>query len=210
MDRLPISLCVVTHNSADKLKQMIEKHKSFVSEIMIAVQDSDDNTYEIAKETGAVVFKRTKKGAGDPDRNWLFSLTSMPWVLYLDDDEYLSEDTIKALPELVNDNIDIYWLKTKNLVDKVDIYAILGDDYHPRLFKKGYIHYTEETTVDHSYPTRKEPSNVAFLDHHIVHERSFDKIKKSNRQRNKFATEQQVKMQEGFISQVERFMDSRK
>lgn len=209
MEKLPVSLCVITHNSDGRLRKLIERSRAFVSEVCVVDQSSTDGTEKDAKELSDVFVSKTKKGASDPDRNWLFSLANNPWVLYLDDDEYLSDELIKALPRLLKDNIDIYWLKTRNLVDGVNIEKILGDDYHPRLFKKGALGYVDqETNVDHTYPRVNGNPNVAFVDFHIVHDRTLSKVINSNRARNKVATQQQVQMQENFIKQVESLLEA--
>jgi glycosyltransferase involved in cell wall biosynthesis len=200
MKKLPITLCVVTHNSADRLEEMVNKHKGVVSEVLIAVQDSTDGTFEIAEKVADVVYRRTRKGTSDPDRNWLFSQASNPWVLYLDDDEYLDESLIIDLKSLIEDNIDIYWLNTKNLVDGVDVEAILGEDPHPRLFKTGSITFTDEI---HTWPKPKDNTLVAFVNYCIVHDRSLDKIKKANRGRNVIASPEAIQSQEDFISKCE-------
>lgn len=207
MEKLPITLCVVTRNSADRIGSMLEKHAGIVSEILVVVQESTDNTLTIAEKYATFVFKRRGKGAADPDRNWLFSMSNNPWVLYLDDDEYLPLDTIKALPELINDNIEVYWLNTTNLVDGVDIKEILGDDPHPRLFRTGSVRYNDQkTNLDHTYPDVADGAKVAYINYSIVHDRAFKKLKDSNRARNKIATPEQVDLQENFIRSVEKLL----
>ena len=209
MDKLPISLCVVTSNSADRIGQMLEKHKGIVSEILVVVQNSKDDTFKIAQKYADFVFKKTNKGAADPDRNWLFSIARFPWVLYLDDDEYLPSETVQVLPELLNANVDIYWLKTKNIVDGVDIKSILGDDPHPRLFKLGALRYNDqETNLDHTFPSCAENAKSAYVNYSIVHDRTLKKIKESNRARNRIATDKQIQMQENFIRYVEELLDN--
>ena len=105
----------------------------------------------------------------------------------------------------------VYWLKTKNLVDKLNIYSILGDDPHPRLFKKGRVRYVDQATpLDHTYPEAAPNSNCALVDYEIVHDRTLEKIISSNRARNPLATPEQVQMQEDFIKKVQEFVESKK
>jgi len=211
MEKLKISLCVITRNSEDRIFKMLSKHREFVDEILVIDQSSTDNTKEEAKKVADLVITKRCKGASDPDRNWLYSQARNPWILYLDDDEYLDDELIKALPNLLKDNVDIYWIKERNLVDGVDIKEILGDDFHPRLFKKGYVIYQDQqTNVDHTYPKPRDNSQVAFINYYIVHERTLEKIKNSNRARNRVATQQQIEMQERFINQVELYLLNKK
>lgn len=187
---------------------MLKRHRDVVDEILVIDQSSTDNTKEEAEKYADRVITRRCKGASDPDRNWLYAQARNPWVLYLDDDEYLDHNLIKNLPKLLDqDKIHIYWLKHKNLVDGVDIKAILGDDWHPRLFRKGSMRYLDqETNVDHTYPQAATGTNVAYVNYFIVHDRSLEKIRKANRARNRVATKQQIDMQEGFIRSVEEFL----
>ena len=207
-----VTLCVVTHNSEERIAKMLKRHKDVVDEILVVDQSSTDKTFEEASKYADQVIKKTCKGASDPDRNWLFSLARNPWVLYLDDDEFLDHNLIKVLPQLTEqDKIDIYWLKTKNLVDDVDIKEILGDDFHPRLFKKGAVRYVDQqTNVDHTYPQAGNGTNVAYVNYYIVHNRSYDKIVKSNRARNRVATPQQIQMQESFLASCDKLLRSKK
>lgn len=211
MEKLPISLCVTTYNSEGRLKTLIERCRPFVSEVLVVDQKSTDGTAEDAKELADVFCSRRRKGAADPDRNWLFGLAKHPWVLYLDDDEYLSDKLIKVLPEILKDNIDIYWLKTTNLVDGIDIKDILGDDFHPRLFKKGFLTYQDQATnLDHTYPVAASNAKSAYIDYHIVHDRTYEKIVRSNRARDRIATPDQIKMQEAFITSLDKLLSNRK
>jgi len=211
MEKLPISLCITTRNSEGRLKTLIERCRPFVSEVLVVDQKSTDGTAEDAKELADVFCSRRCKGAADPDRNWLFGLVSNPWILYLDDDEYLSDELIEILPDLLKDRVDVYWLKTRNLVDQVDIKKILGDDPHPRLFKKGSLSYQDQKTqLDHTYPIPANNVNVAFLDYYMVHDRTMEKLVKSNKARNRVATDQQKQMQNDFIKQVEQILKEKK
>lgn len=205
MKKLPITLCVITRNSEERIANMLKKHREFIDEILVIDQDSTDNTKQEAEKYADLVISRRCKGASDPDRNWLFSLSKNKWVLYLDDDEYLDDELIKNLDTLIEqDKIHIYWLKERNLVNGVDIKDLLGDDPHPRLFQRGAMKYLDQqTNVDHTFPKPSEGVNVAYVNYYIVHDRTLEKIKASNRSRNKVATPQQIQMQERFIEQVE-------
>tara|TARA_R100001244_G_scaffold71052_1_gene57486 strand:- start:3545 stop:4177 length:633 start_codon:yes stop_codon:yes gene_type:complete len=205
--KLPITLCVITHNSEDRIKDMLLKHKDIVDETIVVVQKSTDNTLDRARETGAVVVERRCKGTSDPDRDWLFALARNEWVLYLDDDEYISTVLEGKLEALIEENVDIYWLKRTNLVDGVDIHPILGNDMQARLFRKGALTYPDAI---HTYPKPRREAKVAFVDYDIVHDRNFEDLKKSNRGRNVIADRDQIGMQEQFIAKVDNYLESQR
>lgn len=205
--KLPITLCVITHNSEDRIKDMLLKHKDIVDETIVVVQKSTDNTLDRVRETGAVVVERRCKGTSDPDRDWLFALARNEWVLYLDDDEYVSDTLKEKLEALIEENVDIYWFKRTNLVDGVDIHSILGNDMQARLFRKGALTYPDSI---HTYPKPRREAKVAFVDYDIIHDRNFEDLKKSNRGRNVIADRDQIGMQEQFIAKVDNYLESQR
>jgi len=203
-NKLPITLCVITCNSGDRIKEMILKHKDVVSEVLVIVQESTDDTLARAREVADVVIERRRKGTSDPDRNWLFDLASNDWVLYLDDDEHVSPVLKRKLKTLINTNLDIYWLKRTNLVDGVDIFNILGNDMQPRLFKRRSLKFPDEI---HTYPNRERDALAGFVEYDIVHERTLEQVRKGNRVRDLITDRQRREMQEQFISNVEKLVE---
>ena len=197
--KLPITLCVITHNSEDRIQEMIKKH-DFCSEVLVVVQESTDDTLARAREVADCVIERRCKGTSDPDRNWLFSMANNPWVLYLDDDEHTSKELNKKLPDLLKQNVAVYWTPRTNLVDGVDIFKILKHDMQPRLFQKGSLNFPSKI---HSYPRVDKKAFEAFVDYPIVHERTLDQVRRSNRDRNIVADKDSLALQEKFIAQVE-------
>jgi len=212
--KLPITLCTVTRNAGKRLGKLVKHCREYVSEIILFDQSSTDGSWEKAQELADIAIKRRNKGAADPDRNLIFELASQPWILYLDDDEYLDDGLVKALPELLNDAyVDIYWIKTINLVDGVNISEVFGkgEDPHARIFRKGKIFYEDqETNLDHTYPKVIGEANVAYLNHYLVHDRELKKLVESNERRNKIATPQQREMQNGFIKSVQDYLEKNK
>ena len=198
--KLPITLCVICHNSEDIIKEMILKHKEIVSEVLVIVQKSTDDTYRVASEVADMVIHRRCKGTSDPDRDWLFSLASNEWILYLDSDEYASDELIKKLPELIKEHIDVYWMKRTNLVNGVDIHSILGNDMQARLFRKGALSYPD--TI-HTYPKLSPNAITGFIEYPIIHDRTLDQLRSGNRNRNVIASRDHIALQEGFIAKVE-------
>ena len=205
MNKLPITLCIITRNSQDRIANVINRHKPFVSEIIVVNQSSDDKTAERAEEVGALVVTRRTKGTSDPDRNWTFSLAKNPWVLYLDDDEYLDVKDFKELENILASGVDVVWFNRTNLVDGRDVFEILGDDVQCRLFKQGAVIWPDEI---HSYPKPANGVTTLFSNIRIVHERTLEGLKKANRVRNPIASPQQIENQENFIRQVDDFMST--
>lgn len=200
MEKLPITLCIITRNSEDRIEKVINKHKDFVSQILVVDQESEDSTAQRAEGAGAFVITRRVKGTSDPDRNWLFNMADYEWVLYLDDDEYIDVQDYNELKKIMQIGVDAIWFKRTNLVDGVDIGKVLGEDLQCRLFKKGATNWADAI---HTYPKCAEGVKVLFTEIPMIHERTLEGLKASNRGRNAIASPEQIKTQEGFIKQVE-------
>jgi glycosyltransferase involved in cell wall biosynthesis len=203
----PITLIAIVHNAQGKIKQLIERHKDVVSETIIIDQGSTDGTYEEALQCADKVFRRRRKGAADPDRNWAFELGSQPYVLYLDDDEYLSAEAKEKIPEIVATDADIFWFKRDNFVDGININEILGDDIQCRLFKKGAVKFPNRI---HRFPTGAMDTRVFYLDCAIRHDRTLEGLIKANKAREVIADEKEIENQNKFIELVEKLVKAAK
>lgn len=206
LKQLPITLCMVVRNSNGRLKDVIKAHRDVVSEVVVVDQSSDDGTYEEALEHADFVFKRTNKGTADPDRNFAFSCGSQPWVLYIDDDERLAEETKHKLEAIINSNADIIWFKRRNFVDGIDLTQEIGDDPQCRLFKRGAVTFPDQI---HTYPTPANGATVLYSNYWLEHHRTLEGLKKANKLRERVASPEQKKLQDDFIYMVENTIKSR-
>lgn len=203
MNQLPISLCVIVRNSGGRLRKLIESHRDLVSEVIVIDQYSTDGTYEEALELADFVVQRRPKGTADPDRNWAFDLASKEYVLYLDDDECLTEEAKALLPSIVEAGADAYWFKRDNYVDGIDIRAIAGEDPQCRLFKRGAVKFPHRI---HKYPEPAQDLKTFYLDCAIRHDRGYDQMVKANRAREVVANKEEKGLQDSFMSQVTEFL----
>jgi len=200
---LPISLCCIVRNSGGRLRKLIESHRDVVSEVIVIDQYSTDGTYEEALELADFVVQRRHKGTADPDRNWAFDLASKDYVLYLDDDEGLTDETKAMLPAIVEAKADAYWFKRDNYIDGIDVREVCGEDLQCRLFRKGAVQFPSRI---HKYPKPAEGLKTFYLDCAIRHDRSYDQMVKSNRSREVVADEKEKQLQDDFISSVTNFL----
>ena len=207
MEKLPISLCILVHNSGENLRKVVEKHRPFVKEVIVLDQGSTDNTGKIAEEVADLVLKRRHKGYCEPDREYLFSCAKEPYILNLDDDEFLSDAAIENLPSVLKSDGDIFWFHRKNLVDGVDISPIMGNDPQPRLWKQGALRWGDKI---HVYPEAPVNAKIFFLDVEIIHDRTLEGLKKANIARNRFVDDEMTKKQLLFIGAVEDFLSKKR
>lgn len=203
MQELPISLCVVTYNSGGRLKNLIEYHRPYFKEIIVVDQGSTDGTWEEAKALADFAIQKTCKGCVEPERQYSVDLATQPWVLVLDDDEKVSTALLEGLGGILASGADAVWFKFKNLVEDIDISAILGDDPHLRLFRRGAVRWP---TKMHSWPETAQQAVTLFSDLEIEHIRSWEKVKKSNIAREAVADAEVIAMQTRFLREVEKIL----
>ncbi len=203
----PITLITICYNAEARLEKFLAYHKPFFKEIVVVNQGSTDTTREIAAKYADVVVDRKHKGYCDADRQYAASLASQPFVMYLDDDEYLSEELKTVLPSLLESPIDAFWFKRKNLVDGVDIKKVLGDDIQCRLWKRNAVRWP---TQMHSYPAPADGVKVAYIEAPIDHIRSLEGMIASNKAREPYAEPGIIDMQNKFIASVQKVMEETK
>jgi SAM-dependent methyltransferase len=201
--KLPITLVAIVHNSNGRIKDFIEYHRDIVSEVVIVDQDSTDGTYEDALESADLVVRRRCKGTADPDRNFAFQLGSQPWVLYLDDDEKVSEALKDIMPKLIESKSDVFWIERQNFVDDVNISELMGKDYQCRLFKRGTLNFPDEI---HKFPERASNCFATYVSQCILHNRTLNGLIAANKAREVIASPQAIELQNNFVEAVKKFM----
>lgn len=92
MNKIPLSVIILTFNEEENLPDAIESVKEWAHEIFVVDSLSTDRTVDIALDSGATVVQRPFKNIGD---QWCWAIdnlpVSQPWILKLDADERISE-----------------------------------------------------------------------------------------------------------------------
>jgi glycosyltransferase involved in cell wall biosynthesis len=100
-DREPrISLCMIAKNEERFLEGCLARVHEQVDEIILVDTGSTDRTVEIAESFGAKVFFQEWEDDFAKPRNLSLEHASGDWILVLDADEYLTEDSIPKIREL--------------------------------------------------------------------------------------------------------------
>ena len=110
---MDLSGVIITKNEEENIKDCID-NLSFCDEIIVVDDNSTDKTPDIARQNGAIVFNRDKKGSFAGQRNFALTKVNARWVLFVDADERLSEDLIKEVVDIVKDKENTimgYYLK---------------------------------------------------------------------------------------------------
>lgn len=146
-----ISVVINTLNESRALPKVLASVKPLADEIVVCDMQSDDNTVDIAKSLGAVVFSHKRLDYVEPARNYAIGKAKGDWILVLDVDEEITPKLIKKLKEIVKkSDADYYRIPRKNIIfDKWMKHTGWWPDYNIRFFKKGRVSWNE---VIHAVP----------------------------------------------------------
>ncbi len=114
MSKVPLSVAIITKDEENDLPRCLES-VTFAREVVIVDCGSTDRTENIARQFGARWFVETWKGYG-PQKNSALEKCSFDWVLVLDADERIPEETALKIAELLsgNNSADGYSFRRKN------------------------------------------------------------------------------------------------
>jgi len=101
-DPLPLSVVIVARNEADRLPRCLASVRGWVSEIVVALNDTTDASESIARGAGAVVHQLDWQGYRDT-KNAAAALANQPWILSLDADEEVSGELRAAITQFLAD-----------------------------------------------------------------------------------------------------------
>ncbi|QLQ65041.1 MULTISPECIES: glycosyltransferase family 2 protein [Providencia] len=109
-----LSVIILTYNEEKHIERCIKSLKEFAHEIFIIDSFSTDNTAELAKKLGAIVYKNEWPGNHAAQFQW--GLDNCPietdWIMKMDADEYvtneLSLEIKSSLSQISNDVSGIY------------------------------------------------------------------------------------------------------
>ncbi len=93
---LPISVVIVAKNEAANLPRCLASVQGWVAEIVVALNDTVDDTATIAQKSGAAVYHLSWRGYRDT-KNAALALATQRWVLSLDADEEVSANLREAI-----------------------------------------------------------------------------------------------------------------
>ena len=92
-----ISQCLIAKNEEKNIGYCLEHLKSVVDEQIVIDTCSTDRTIEIAKSLGAKVFHFEWINDFSAARNFAIDKAKGDWIIFLDCDEYFSEDSVLKL-----------------------------------------------------------------------------------------------------------------
>ena len=198
MSMVKLSVVVDTYNKEKDLARCLESVTGLADEIVVCDEESTDNTVEIAKRFGAKIVTHKTVPYVELIRNFEVSKALGEWILIVDPDEEIPTSLVKKIRDtLKNPKADYYRLLRKNIVfGKWLKHSRWWPDYNIRLFRKGYVSWSE---VIHAVPITKgrgrdfqEKEDFAIIHYH------YETIEQYVERMNRYTSAQaEMKISEG-------------
>ena len=99
MDKLPLSVVILTKNEEKNIERTLQSVR-FADDIVVIDDNSDDNTFKIALDNGAMVYKRGLDNDFAAQRNYGIEKAKHDWILYIDADEEVSKELKQEISNL--------------------------------------------------------------------------------------------------------------
>jgi len=144
MDKLPLSVVVITKNEETNIKDCLSSVSGWADEVLIVDDESTDKTVQIASEFADTILYRKMENEGI-HRNWAYSKARNEWVLSLDADEIASDDLKEEISSILpNTEFHAFSIPLRNYIGN---YQVRYSGWYPagklRLFMKSRFKYEE-------------------------------------------------------------------
>ena len=143
MSKIPVSCCMIVQNEEKYIEKAILNVREHVGEIVVVDGGSTDNTIKIAKELGCNVVENKFDFDFSKQRNFGAEQCINDWVLWIDADEYFSEEFFGLLPTLITsppENCAAYHVFRKSIFDNEE----RGTDFQWRLTNKVFAKWVNK------------------------------------------------------------------
>ncbi len=176
MNKIPVSVFIITKNEEDRIAKAVNAVKEFASEILVIDSCSSDRTVEIAKNLGAEVVFNNWPGYGQ-QKIFGENLCKNDWILNIDADEEVSADLAREIKQLFLENRQDqfvgYRVKIINKFFNEDKPKKLAYYYNQlRLYNKKHCGF-KDSTVHDSVIVKNQPqneNNIGQLRNGIAHQ----------------------------------------
>jgi glycosyltransferase involved in cell wall biosynthesis len=158
MNKLPISVTIITFNEEERLPLVLDPLVNLVDEIIVVDSGSSDDTLQIAEKSGCLVFHRDWTGFGD-QKVFAEKKCRNNWVLNLDADEILLPSIIRSLKTLFRDHTNlkpaVYKLAIRHvshLSNSRHPLPFAPTNWTPRLYHREVAGFSNSTVHDKVIP----------------------------------------------------------
>lgn len=137
-ENIRISACYIVRDDAVHLKKSIESIRDAVDEIIVVDTGSHDDTMAAAQTCGAAVYEFPWADDFAAARNAALSRATGDWIVFIDADEYFSDETKGNLRTAITaadaEGTEVLLIPWHN-IDEVTGEVLL-DSYAPRIFRR--------------------------------------------------------------------------
>jgi hypothetical protein len=154
-----VALTAVVCNEAHRLPAFFDYHTPLVDEIVVAVQESQDNSLEICKQRCDTVLSTACTGFCESDRGQVSAATDSLWQICLDPDEYLTDEFINVFRELTYKGSYSGYRLARRLFEDGE-FRFQGDSHH-RFYNKLNAKFLNEM---HTEPQSQDWNRVSSFD----------------------------------------------
>ena len=165
---MKLTATIITLNEEKNIKKAIES-VSFADEIIVVDSGSNDNTCQLAKDLGALIYERPFDCHGR-QKNYADSLASGEWILNIDADEQVSHPLKKSIEEVLSkQEYSLYRINRRTSYCNRWIYhGGWYPDYLIRLYRKGVAKWSEPSLHEKLIPI-DEKTTIPLLHGHLNH-----------------------------------------
>lgn len=100
LEKVPLSVAIITKNEAENLQACLQSI-AFARQIVVVDSGSTDATLQIAAEFGCEIYNENWLGFG-PQKQSAIDKCHEPWILVLDADERIPQETAIVIREIVS------------------------------------------------------------------------------------------------------------
>lgn len=142
---MTLTIGIITKDEEDNIGDCIASARAIADEIVVVDDYSKDSTEKIARQAGAVVFKR-KLDDFSSQKNYLINQSHSDWLLILDADERIEDSLAAEIRKiLVKPLHEGYEIERKNFIfGKLLTHGGNGNDWTSRLFNSKKVKFVNE------------------------------------------------------------------
>jgi glycosyltransferase involved in cell wall biosynthesis len=100
--KIPLSVAIITKNEEENIRECLQSI-AFAAQVVLVDSGSTDATLSIAKDFGCEIYSEAWQGFG-PQKQSAIEKCSEPWILVLDADERIPQDTAAVIKKIVTDS----------------------------------------------------------------------------------------------------------
>ena len=178
-----VSAVIITLNEERRIKKAIES-VAFADEILVVDSGSEDQTCEIARESGARVMHQDWLGYG-AQKQFAVDQASHDWVLCIDADEWLSGELQASIRKLFPQpgGFSFEMARCNRFLGRWLRHGEGYPDYNLRLFHRAHARWSQDPVHEHVVTEGR----VSRLDGDLMHE-SEESLEQYLAKQNRYTT----------------------